>query len=200
MIPSRLFQQSEGIRFITPWSFLLLSDDFRYDSQWRVLGRTKYGYGPLGTPERPWNREHIDGAITAVQARGVMVRYCYKGYVETIKSILRWAQSADAGAITQETIKLSPFDRTDQQIVNLLAWFDGIGVVQSKNFITWAEHKLGKLEPYQAFSLATTFFDGGDKPVGWTNHTIQRNRDKLGYPKETKPKTEWKEELDELPD
>lgn len=193
---ARIFRQAEGIKNITPFAFLLLSNDFDYNNSWEVMGRSAHGYGPLGPPERRWTREHIDGALVAIQARGVMVRIAYRGYVEAIRSILRWADGADNGSVEKAGIKLSPFDQDDQETVNLLAWFDGIGVTQAKNFLRWV-HKYGKLPRYQVWEQAIKFFEGNDRPVGWTNHTIQRNRDKLEYPKPVQPKTEWVEELDE---
>lgn len=192
---ARLFRQSEGIKRITPFAFLLLSQDFDYNKQWEAMGRGSNGYGPLGNRERPWTREHIDGALTSVMARGLMVRVAYRGYVEAIRGILRWADTCDNGSVTQEGIKLSPFDQDDQESVNLLAWFRGIGVIQSKNFLAWA-HRNGKVARHELFRLASTYFESDDKPIGWTNHTIERNREQLEYPKKVKPKTEWVEALD----
>lgn len=192
---ARLFRQSDGIKSITPFAFLLLSGDFDYNKQWEVMGRGAHGYGPLGPPQRRWTREHVDGALTSVMARGLIVRTAYRGYVETIRSILRWADTADNGAVTQEAIKLSPFDQDDQETVNLLAWFDGIGVTQAKNFLAWANRN-GKRPRHEIFQLAVTEFEPDDKPAGWTNHTIQRNRDKLQYGKPVLPKQEWAEEID----
>lgn len=195
VVDARLFRQSEGIKRITPFAFLLLSGDFVYNTQWEVMGRGANGYGPLGTDRFRWTREHIDGALVAVMARGILVRVAYRGYVETIRSLLRWSDSADNGSVEQAGIKLSPFDQDDQESVNLLAWFRGIGVVQSKNFLAWA-HRNGKVTRHELFRLASTYFESDDKPIGWTNHTIERNREQLEYPKEVKPKTEWVEELD----
>lgn len=188
----RLFQQAEGMRKETPWCFLLLSEDPEYDHEGHLLGVGPGGYGPLGE----WNRDHIDGAMTAVQARGVMTRIAYKGFMESIRLILNWVERADRGSVTQEPVKLSPFDDKEQRVVNLLCWFEGIGVVQARTFIEWA----GKgRRPLDYLRLATTWF-GKDKPRGWTRHTIQSNREQLGIlPNEqlgalTKP--EWLEELD----
>lgn len=188
IVDKRLFRQSEGIRSITPFAFLLLSHDFTYDGSSHVMGMSATGYSALPG----WTRDHIDGALTAVQARGVMVRTAYKGYVEAIRLILNWVDTCDVGAITTEPIRLSPFDKDDQGMVNLLAWFDGIGVKQAKSFIEWA----GRLPRYKLFELATTPFEGDDRPHLWTNHTIERNREQLEYPKEVKPRTEFLEELD----
>lgn len=189
----RLFRQSEGMRLITPWSFLLLSQDFDYDTNNLIRGMSSNGYGVLGT----WSRSHIEGSLCAVQARGVMVRVAFNGYVEAIRLICNWVESADNGAITTETIKLSPFDKDSQETVNLLAWFHGIGVLQAKSFLKWA-NKDGILPNWKILELATSFFDGLDKPVGWTNRTIERNREQMGYPKtlEKPKKKEFLEELD----
>jgi len=43
---------------------------------------------------------------------------------------------------------------------------------------------------------ALDYFDGKDKPVGWTNHTIERNRKQMQLHEPKKVKTEWEEELE----
>lgn len=187
----RIFRQAEGIRYITPWAFLLLSHDFEYDSTHRVMGRSAVGYGPLGT----WNRDHVEGVLTAIQARGVIVRTAYKGYIDAITRIVNWVETADAGAVTTDPIKLSPFDKDDQLAVNLLSWFDGIGVTQAKNFLSWA-NRYGKLKRHELLELAITPFPDSDKPAGWTNHTIKRNRQQLEYAEPVPVRTKWLEEID----
>lgn len=203
----RLFNQADGMKQVTPWCFLLLSQDFSYNDQWKVMGMTPIGYGVMGE----WTRAHIEGALTSVQARGLMVRTAYKGYVDSIRLIINWVDTADRGSVTSEAIKLSPFDKDDQKLVNLLAWFDGIGVIQAKNFIDWCR-KRGVTERFAVWNMAIRTFNGPDKPEGWTNNTIRRNREQLGLSKETPmvsgeksspeelptspSKTEWIEELD----
>lgn len=181
----RLFRQAEGIRSITPWAFLLLSGDFSYNGQWQVMGRNSSGYGALGS----WSREHIEQTLVAVNARGVMVRYAYRGYVDAINRMASWVETADTGSITTDPIKLSPIDSDDQSTVNLLAWFPGIGVTQAKNFLKWS----GRQPRYKILELALTEFEGDNKPDGWTNNTIKRNREQMQYPVQ---RTEWVEEID----
>ena len=193
----RLFRQAEGMKAQTPWSFLLLSEDPKYSKNGLVLGMSSTGYGELGD----WSRDHIDGALTAVQARGVMTRVAYRGYVEAVRLITHWVEGADRGAVTTEGIKLSPFDKDDQQLVNLLAWFEGIGVIQAKNFIEWCRGK-GINNRFAIFMRAVEPFEGDDKPKGWTNHTTKRNSKQLenaylsGELKLAK-RAEWLEELDQ---
>lgn len=191
----RIFRQAEGIRYITPWSFLLLSKDFDYNGQWEVLGPGPDGYGPLGPPSHRWKRSHVEGVLRSIQARSVIVEWAYQGYVDAIKRIVNWVETADAGSITTEPIKLSPFDKDDQLSVNLLAWFEGIGVTQAKNLMTWG-NRYGKLKRYELLELAITPFPDSDKPAGWTNNTIRRNRQQLEYPEPVPVRTEWVEEID----
>ena len=191
IMDKRLFKQAEGMKAITPWSFLL-HPDFKYASDSRVISMWETGYGPSDS----WNRNHIEGALTAVQARGVICRPNYLGYVESIRRIIDWVSTADIGSVTQEGIKLSPFDKDDQLTVNLLCWFEGIGITQAKNFLQWVKGKYGDEPRWRIFELATTELDKFDRPVGWTSHTIAKNRKQMQYPEPIKQKTEWVEELD----
>lgn len=192
IMDKRLFKQAEGMKAITPWSFLL-HPDFKYASDSRVISMWETGYGP----SESWNRNHIEGALTAVQARGVICRPNYLGYVESIKRIIDWTSTADIGSVTQEGIKLSPFDKDDQEIVNLLCWFDGIGVTQAKHFLEWCRTINPNMSRGEIWNLALTPFEGKEKPFGWTNNQIQKNLDKLNFVLKKK-KTEWTEEaLDE---
>lgn len=193
----RLFRQIEGIRERTPWCFLLLSDEVTYVHD-MVCGLRDGVWGPLGS----WNRNHIEGAFTTVEALGGMIRYAHNGYVDAIQRIVDWTANADNGSITREIIQLSPFDSYQQSAVNMLTLFDGVGVSLAKNFIDWA----GQCTLAQLFRLATTPFEGHDRPKNWTNNRIERNRAFLGlknneflriYTKLDKIGAEWSEELDE---
>ncbi len=187
----RLFKQAEGMKEISPWAFLL-HPEFKYDHNNYLMGVwDSQGY----KAHEHWNRNHIEGALTAVQARGVMTRSTYKGLIETLRGILNWANDADSGAVTQEPIKLSPFDKDDQQLVNLLCWFEGIGVKQAKSFMDWLRIEHPGLNRYEAFQLAFTSFEGNNRPIGWTSHTIERNRKQLGFEIEKPKRLEWEEEL-----
>lgn len=182
----RVFRQCEGMRKASPWSFLLYKEP-RYDKQGYVLALRNGSYGPT-----KWTADHIDGVLTSIQARGIITRPVRYGWIDTIQRIVRWCESADSGSITREPIKLSPFDSSDQAAVNLLSLFDGIGVKQAKSFLKWA----GRRPLHEYWDLALTFFDGDNKPDGWTNHTIERNREQMGYAKPKQQRTEWVEELD----
>lgn len=192
IVDKRLFKQAEGMREITPWSFLLMSGDFSYDSELFVLGIGSNGYGRMGT----WNRNAMEGALRAVRARGVGTEIAYRGYLDAINRIVNWVSDADKGAVTTEKIKLSPFDKDDQEMVNLLCWFDGVGVIQAKNFLQWCKANFPNAKRFEIFEMAYSLdFDQYEsKPAGWTNNTIKRNGQKMGAI--TKPKTEWVEELD----
>ncbi len=187
IVDRRLFTQAEGMRKLTPWTFLLYPD-FTYDGDDHVIAVWRDGYGA----HPKWTRAHVEGALMRVQAHGGICRPAYQGYMQGIQSILEWSNHAEQGSITREVVKLSPFDDTDQQAVNLLTWFEGIGVVQAKHFLEWA----GKRPLYEYWDLAITPFKGNDKPRGWTSKTIESNRRQLGY---TTPKPvlgEWREELE----
>lgn len=188
ILDKRLFTQSEGMKAITPWAFLL-HPEFKYDTNNHLMGVWGSGY----IAHDHWTRKHIDGSLRAIVARGVIPQSTYQGVVSAIRDCMMWASDADSGSVTQEPIKLSPFDKASQETVNMLCWFDGIGVTQAKNFITWA----GVERRYRYWELAVTPFVGNDKPVGWTNRTIERNRKQLEYPDTDKPeRTEWIEGLD----
>ena len=186
----RLFSQATGMRAITPWSFLL-HPDFKYDSANRLMGLWKNGY----KPHEFYTRNHIVGALRRVQTIGVKCEPVYNGFVRTVGIVLEWAAKADNGTVTQEKIKLSPFDPADQLTVNLLAWFEGVGVQQAKYLIQWCKEK-GITDRYSVLMNALDYFDGKDKPVGWTNHTIERNRKQMQLHEPKKVKTEWEEELE----
>lgn len=190
----RLFRQSQGIRSITPYAFLFIGGDLKYDNEWNLLTRNRNGYGPAGI-----TRDEVEGALTRVQASGVMVRYAYRGYVELLRLVIHWVQNSDRGTVTRpEPPRLSPFDDTDQETVNWLTNFRGVGVIQAKHFIDF----YGKRPVYKMLELATTPFAAGmPKPVGWTNNQIFKNRLQLGlkagdYLMDVH-REEWREELDE---
>lgn len=189
----RLFAQSVGIQRITPWAFLLIGGDFRYDSNGYLTSTRRGGYGPTS-----WHRDHVDGALTRVQANGVIVRVAYKGWVDALRRIFEWVDTADNGSITRpEPVRLSPFDSVEQEAVNFLTFFDGIGVVQARNFLLWA----GKRTLVEYLRLASTPFNGVNKPRGWTDNTINKIRHQLGLGRgqyiKVFERPEWKEELDE---
>lgn len=191
IVDRRLFNQAEGMRKATPWAFLI-HPDFKYDSSNRLMGVWDYqGY----KAHDHWTRNHIEGTFASIQLHGVVCRPNYRGIVSTISSIINQVDLADRGSITTEPIKLSPFDKDDQEMVNLLAWFDGVGVTQAKNFIEWMKRKDPSASRFAILCKAMLEFKDDDKPTGWTNNTIQRNRKKMGLdiPKE---KTEWLEEID----
>ena len=186
----RLFNQAEGMKKITPWAFLL-HPDFKYNDQNQLVGLWQSGYGP----HKFYTRNHVVGALRRIQAAGVICEPVYNGFVRTVGIVLEWAAKADNGTVTQEKIKLSPFDPADQLTVNLLAWFEGVGVQQAKYLIQWCKEK-GITDRYSVLMNALDYFDGKDKPVGWTNHTIERNRKQMQLHEPKKVKTEWEEELE----
>lgn len=190
----RLFRQSQGIRSITPYAFLFIGGDLKYDNAWNLLCRNRSGYGPVGM-----TRNEVEGALTRVQASGVIVRYAYQGYVELLRLVIQWVQNSDRGAVTRpEPPRLSPFDDIDQEAVNWLTNFHGVGVMQARNFIAFH----GKRPPYKLLQLATTPIAAGQpKPAGWTNNQIIKNRRQWGLADGDYlvdlHREEWKEELDE---
>ncbi len=191
----RLFSQAAGMREITPWSFCL-HPDFKYGANNRVVGVwTKDGKSKYGEHEH-WSRNHIEGALLAVRARGAITYPNYRGVTTSIAAILNWAEDTDKGSVTSEKVVLSPFDKDDQQMVNLLCWFDGIGVKQAKNFIDWMKKENPEAGRLAIFMRAITEFDEDNKPVGWTNHTIERNRRQLKLEVPKKVLAEWSEEID----
>ena len=189
IMDKRLFLQAEGIRATTPWAFLL-HKEFHYDDSHHLYMSGTDGY----KPHEHWNRDHVEGALTAVQARGLITRTAYDGWANSIRRIIRWVDTAENGSISREVIKLSPFDEADQNAVNLLTYFDGVGIEMAKSFLKWA----GKRPLYKYLELATRNF-GKEKPKGWTNSQIQKNRKQLGMAPSsylgelTSP--EWHEEL-----
>lgn len=186
----RLFNQASGMRAITPWSFLL-HPDFKYNASGQLMGLWQDGF----KAHKFYTRNHIVGALRRVQASGVICEPVYNGLVRTIGVVLAWTDKADNGMVTQETIKLSPFDHEEQLTVNLLAWFEGIGVNQARNLIKWCNGQ-GITDRYSIFMNALDYFKDKNKPAGWTNHTIARNRKQMGFEDEPKiKKTEWEEEL-----
>lgn len=192
ILDKRLFTQSEGMKAITPWAFLL-HPEFKYDSNNRLMGVWGSGY----VAHDHWTRKHIDGALRAVVARGVIPQSTYQGVVSAIRDCVLWASEADSGAVTQEPIKLSPFDKDDQQTLNLLCWLDGIGVKQAKSMMYWMKKRNPTANRLTIFNRAFGEFEGDDRPAGWTNNTIRRNREQAGLERLDKPKrTEWLEGLD----
>lgn len=190
IMDKRLFNQSEGMRKLTQWAFVL-HKEFHYDEQDYLYMMHKDGY----YPDPHWGRKHVEGALTAVQARGVITRTAYAGFTSAIEQIINWVDTADVGGVTHDPPKLSPFDEHSQDAVNLLTLFEGVGIVQAKSFLSWA----GKRPLYKYIELMTRDF-GKDKPKGWTNYTVRKIRQQLGLPEKhflSEMKIpEWHEELD----
>lgn len=188
----RIFRQCESIGQLTPYAFLLLSGDLHYsrDNKLMVVRRG------IGYTESGWTRDSIEGVLTRVQHDNVKVRVAYNGYIDAIEKIMLWVDRDGGPTASVDRPKIEKLPEWQQNIVNFLTYFDGVGPSMAKSFADWC----GDIPLWEVFKLATTEFIGKDHPKGWSNTRIEKNRKVVGLRAGEylglQRRKEWIEELD----